>query len=323
MTAPLLELRGLVRRYGAAAPPALDGVSLSLAAGTILGLVGESGCGKSTLARLAAALDRPTSGEVLLAGEDLAALPARALARRRRDVQMVFQDPRGSLDPRWRVGRSIAEPLRLLSPRPGRAERAARVAAALEAVGLRPEDAARFPHAFSGGQRQRIAIARALVTRPRLVVADEPVSALDLSVQAQVLNLVLDLRARDGIAVLFVTHDLAVVDAVCDRVAVMYRGRIVEQGPAAEVRDRPRHPYTALLAAAEPCLPPAPPPPAAGAPPLAGDPADWAGCAFRPRCPLATARCRDEAPRLRTPSGHSGRTVACHHAERLAAAEPG
>ncbi|RYB01601.1 oligopeptide/dipeptide ABC transporter ATP-binding protein [Lichenibacterium ramalinae] len=320
MTAPLLEVRNLARDYGGGrggAPRALDGVSFVLEAGTILGLVGESGSGKSTLARLVAALDRPTAGHVLLDGDDLFALPGRALVRRRRDFQMVFQDPYGALDPRQRVGRIVAEPLHLLAPRPGRAERAALVAAALEAVGLRAGDAGRFPHAFSGGQRQRIAIARALVTRPRLLVADEAVSALDLSVQAQVLNLILDLRDRDGIAVLFITHDLGVVDAVCDRVGVMYRGRIVEAGPVAAVRDRPFHPYTALLAAAEPTIPPVPRVPTS-APPLAGDAADWAGCVFRPRCPLATGRCRAEAPLPRALPAAPGRSVACHHAEAMA-----
>ena len=323
MTPPLLDIRGLVRDYAGRPPQrALDGVSLTVAAGSIVGVVGESGCGKSTLARLAAALDRPTAGQVLMEGEDLHALPARALARRRRDVQMVFQDPYGSLDPRWRVGRIVAEPLHLLPVRPGRAGREARVAEVLAEVGLTAEDARRFPHAFSGGQRQRIAIARALVTRPKLVVADEAVSALDLSVQAQVLNLILDLRDRDGIAVLFITHNLGAVDAVCDRVAVMYLGRIVETGPMPRVFDRPFHPYTRRLLDAEPSLDPAAPPPRPPAPPLATDPATWDGCAFRPRCPLAVDRCRGEPPPLRGLPGEPDRLVACHRADAMAAALP-
>jgi peptide/nickel transport system ATP-binding protein len=324
MTPPLLAIRDLVRDYPGRPPQrALDGVSLTVAAGSILGVVGESGCGKSTLARIAAVLDRPTEGQVLMEGEDLHALPARALARRRRDVQMVFQDPYGSLDPRWRVGRIVAEPLHLLAVRPGRAAREARVAEVLAEVGLTAEDARRFPHAFSGGQRQRIAIARALVTRPKLVVADEAVSALDLSVQAQVLNLILDLRDRDGIAVLFITHNLGAVDAVCDRVAVMYLGRIVETGPMPRVFDRPLHPYTGRLLDAEPGLePPATPPPRPPLAPLATDPATWDGCAFRPRCPLAVDRCRGEPPPLRALPGEPDRLVACHRAEAMAAALP-
>ncbi len=326
VTPPLLDVQDLARHYGGglagrtAPRRALDGVSFTLAAGTIMGIVGESGCGKSTLARLVAALDRPTAGRVLLAGDDVFALPARALARRRRDFQMVFQDPYGSLDPRQRVGRIVAEPLHVLSPRPDRAARSARVAAALDSVGLKPADAARFPHAFSGGQRQRIAIARALVTRPKLVIADEPVSALDLSVQAQVLNLILDLRERDRIAVLFITHNLGVVGAVCDTVGVMYLGRIVETGPAGAVLDRPLHPYSRLLAEAEPVVGGAAPARRRPAP-LAGEAADWTGCAFRPRCPLATARCREEAPMPRALPGEPGRSVACHHAEAMASGE--
>ncbi|KQT85751.1 oligopeptide/dipeptide ABC transporter ATP-binding protein [Aurantimonas sp. Leaf443] len=325
MTAPLLELRNLSRHYGggltgkAGGQRALDAVSLTVERASIFGIVGESGCGKSTLARLVAALDTPTQGEVLLEGEDLFALNARALARRRRDFQMVFQDPYGSLDPRQRVGRIVAEPLHVLDPRPSKAAREARVAEVLESVGLRAGDAARFPHEFSGGQRQRIAIARALVTGPKLVVADEAVSALDLSVQAQVLNLVLDLRERDGVAFLFITHNLGVVDAICDRVGVMYLGRLVETGPAAEAFERPLHPYTRLLLEAEPRLDAAQMPPPRRPAPFAGDPATWQGCAFRPRCPLATERCRAETPLPRDLPSLPGRFVACHHAEAMAA----
>ena len=322
-SAPLLEVENLSRHYGGGGlfggrpgsqKRALDSVSLSMAAGEILGIVGESGCGKSTLARLVMALDRPTGGRVLLDGEPLFALRPRALARRRRDLQMVFQDPYGSLDPRQTVGRIVAEPLHLLVPRLGRVERVRRVNEILEAVGLGPDAAGRYPHQFSGGQRQRIAIARALITAPKLVVADEPVSALDLSVQAQVLNLILDLNRDRGTAFLFISHNLGVVQAIADRVSVMYQGRIVETGPAASVFDAPRHFYTALLVAAEPVIEDAetlaPRPPMVDA---TSGAADWFGCAFRDRCPRASELCARETPLLQPVPGlpsllpHSGR----------------
>ncbi len=231
---------------------ALHGVSLQVPAGTSVGVVGESGCGKSTLARCVMALEPPTSGTVVFAGEAIYSLPPTQLRRLRRDFQMVFQDPYGSLDPRYRIERIVAEPLdALLGPLP-RAERRERIAEALGEVGLRPSDADRYPHEFSGGQRQRIAIARALITRPRLIVADEPVSALDVSVQAQVLNLFLDLQERLGLSYLFISHDLGVVRHVTDRVAVMKDGRIVERGTTGEVFTRPAHPYTRSLLAAIP-----------------------------------------------------------------------
>ena len=321
--ARLLEVEDLSRHYGGGGlfgggrgslKRALDGVSFAMVAGEILGIVGESGCGKSTLARLVMALDRPTSGRVMLDGEPLFALRPRALARRRRDFQMVFQDPYGSLDPRQTVGRIVSEPLHLLIPRLGRAERAARVDAMLEAVGLGPEAGGRYPHQFSGGQRQRIAIARALITAPKLVVADEAVSALDLSVQAQVLNLILDLNRDRGTAFLFISHNLGVVQAIADRVSVMYRGRIVETGPTASVFAAPRHPYTALLIAAEPAIEDAEAA-ARGQPPVdaTSGTADWSGCAFRDRCPRASDLCRRETPLLHAVSAmasdipHSGR----------------
>ena len=314
MAAPLLSVEDLTRHYGgglfARGPgeTALDNVSFTMAEGEILGVVGESGCGKSTLARLVAALDRPTSGRVSLAGASLHELPARALRARRRDVQMVFQDPQGSLDPRRTVGSSVGEPLHCLAPRPGRAQRAARVAAILEAVGLSADAAKHYPHQFSGGQRQRIAIARALVTAPRLVVADEPTSALDLSIQAQVLNLVLDLNRDRGTAFLFISHNLGAVGAVADRVAVMFRGRIVETGPAAALLGAPRHPYAALLVAAELRIDDLDRPRIERA---TGETLDWStGCAFRLRCPRVAARCGTEVPVLRTLS--NGRSAACH-----------
>ncbi len=263
MTTPLLQLQGVSRHYllprrrlFAPAPrrTALDTVSLVLMPGEVLGLVGESGSGKSTLGRLAVGLERADAGVVRLAGIDLANAGRRDWRRLRRDAQMVFQDPFGSLDPRLTVARIVAEPLALLQLPP--AEAAARVAQALAEVGLGVAALGRYPHEFSGGQRQRIAIARALITRPRLLVADEPVSALDVSVQAQVLNLMADLRVRHGLAYLFISHDLAVVAHLADRIAVMQAGKIVETGPTAALLERPRHPFTQALLAA--VLPPDP-----------------------------------------------------------------
>ena len=228
---------------------ALHGVSFTLEAGRSLGVVGESGSGKSTLARLVAALETPTSGSVRFEGRDLHALPADELRRARAGFQMVFQDPFGSLDPRQTVARIVGEPLEAQA-RATAAERRERAGEMLDAVGLRTADLDKYPHEFSGGQRQRIAIARALVTRPRLIVADEPVSALDVSVQAQVLNLMQDLQDRFGLSYLFISHDLAVVDLVCDDVIVLYQGRVVEGGPADRLFREPEHDYTRRLLAA-------------------------------------------------------------------------
>ncbi len=319
MTA-LLAVENLVRRYALArrvpwrpapAVAAVDGVSFAIAEGSSFGIVGESGSGKSTLARLVMALEPPDAGRVLFRGQDLAALPARALRTLRRDFQMVFQDPNGSLDPRRAVAWSIGEPLDALAD--GAANRAERIAEALIAVGLRPEDAAKYPHEFSGGQRQRIAIARALITRPKLIVADEPVSALDVSVQAQVLNLLKDLEAQHGVTYLLISHDLAVIDHMTTRLAVMYRGAIVEIGATPDILAAPRHPYTKALKEAVPQL-------VAGrrrgrlraagqrheAMP-GGD-----GCSYAARCPLAQPRCRAEIPVLRELA--PGRDAACHFA---------
>ncbi|HSQ71212.1 MAG TPA: ATP-binding cassette domain-containing protein [Rubrivivax sp.] len=262
MTHPLLVVEKLAKRYRlprerllAPAPEvqALDGVSFTLHAGRSLGIVGESGSGKSTLARLVMALEAPSAGRVWLEGEDLHALGAAALRRARTNLQMVFQDPYGSLDPRRTVLQTVAEPLAVLHGA-SRAEQRERAVEALEAVGLRESDLVKVPHEFSGGQRQRIAIARALITRPKLIVADEPVSALDVSVQAQVLNLMQDLQDRFGITYLFISHDLAVVDLVCDEVIVLQHGRVVEQGLADDLFHRPQHPYTRRLLAAVPGL---------------------------------------------------------------------
>jgi peptide/nickel transport system ATP-binding protein len=333
--APLLSLRDVTRRYAlprehllrpAPVVQALAGVSLDLQAGRSLGIVGESGSGKSTLARVAMALERPTSGSVLFMGRDLNLLDAAALQAARRDFQMVFQDPYGSLDPRQRVGRIVAEPLAASGGlRP--AEITNRVAESLDAVGLRGSDAQKYPHEFSGGQRQRIAIARALITRPKLIVADEPVSALDVSVQAQVLNLLQDLQQQFGVTYLFISHDLAVVDHVCDEVAVMFAGRIVEQGPPEVLFHAAAHPYTRVLIDAIPqavaqARPMAPPSPATSSPAPAPGPSirvglkgpSHGGCAFAGRCAHAQHRCASEVPALRTVArGHS---AACHFAEQ-------
>lgn len=240
------------------APPsvqALRGVSLEVFPGESLGVVGESGCGKSTLARTVVALEQPSAGEVWFNGQNLFAVDARHLRRLRRQIQMIFQDPYGSLDPRRPVGRIVAEPLYLM-PELTPLERRERVLAALDEVGLRPLDVEKYPREFSGGQRQRIAIARALITRPALIIADEPVSALDVSVQAQVLNLLMDLQERQGLAYLFISHDLSVVRHVTDRVVVMRAGEIVEQGVTQEVFANPQHEYTCQLLAAIPRLNP-------------------------------------------------------------------
>ena len=258
--APLLQVDKLVREYAMPREKlfgpvpkvhALNGVSFSITAGRSLGIVGESGSGKSTLARLAMALDTPTSGTVRMMGRDLHALPPEELRKARRDFQMVFQDPYGSLDPRQTVERIVGEPL-AAQRNTTRAEQRRQAAAVLDSVGLRAGDMDKYPHEFSGGQRQRIAIARALITRPRLIVADEPVSALDVSVQAQVLNLMQDLQQEFGITYMLISHDLAVVHHLCDDVAVLWQGRIVEQGPPDKLFRAADHPYTQALVAAVP-----------------------------------------------------------------------
>ena len=262
--APLLQVTDLVREYTLPRehlfrPPgkvhALNGVNFSIAAGRSLGIVGESGSGKSTLARLVMALDAPTSGTVELLGRNLHQLPAEELRQARRDFQMVFQDPYGSLDPRQTVERIVTEPLQAQG-QTTRAEQREQAAQVLSQVGLRTNDLGKYPHEFSGGQRQRIAIARALITRPRLIVADEPVSALDVSVQAQVLNLMQDLQQQFGITYMLISHDLAVVNHLCDEVVVLYQGRIVERGSPGELFRNAQHPYTQSLVGAVPQVQP-------------------------------------------------------------------
>jgi len=288
---------------------AVDGVSLRVAAGETLGLVGESGCGKSTLARCVLRLIEPTRGRVLLDGEDLTALPEEALRRRRRDIQMVFQDPTASLNPRLSVAATVEEPLMLHTPLAGPARRA-RADEVLDEVGLGAGLRDRYPHQLSGGQRQRVNIARAIATRPRLVVLDEPTSALDVSLRARVILLLAELKRRMGMTYLFISHDLSTVRYLCDRVAVMYLGVLVEEAPAAELFDHPAHPYTRALLS---CIPVPDPDVAPVRLTLSGEvpsPIDIpTGCRLRGRCPLAQPVCAEPVPVREIAPGH---TVACH-----------
>ena len=288
---------------------AVDGVSLHIAAGETLGLVGESGCGKSTLARCVLRLIEPTGGRILFEGVDLIALGAEELRRRRRDVQMVFQDPTASLNPRLSVAATVDEPLALHTALAGRARRA-RVDEVLEEVGLEAGLRDRYPHQLSGGQRQRVNLARAIATHPRLVVLDEPTSALDVSLRARVILLLGELKRRLGMTYLFISHDLSTVRYLCDRVAVMYLGVVVEEAPAAALFDHPTHPYTRALLS---CIP-IPDPDVAQEPlTLAGEvpsPIDIpVGCRLRGRCPLAQPVCAEPVPVREVAPGH---TVACH-----------
>lgn len=309
----VLEAVDVVRHYpvGRKLLRAVDGVSFRLAAGRTLAVVGESGCGKSTLARMAALIEPPTAGRVRVTGQ-----PAEGPARRTLQLQnqMVFQNPYASLNPRRTVGEALMEPL-TINRRGSRRERAAAAREMLDRVGLRPEAFDRYPHQFSGGQRQRVAIARALMLRPAVVTADEPVSALDVSVQAQVLNLMRDLQDELGIAYLFISHDISVVRHMAQDVLVMYAGRPAEQGDADAVLNRPRHPYTRLLLASTPFVDPARRVAAVvvrGEPPSPVE--EVLGCAFASRCGYATERCGVERPGLREVDG---RRVACHYADDL------
>jgi len=295
---------------------AVDGVSFAIARGETLALVGESGSGKSTVARLLVGLERPDRGRVELLGRDLRAIDTAAGRPLRRALQMIFQDPYASLDPRWRVHRIVAEPLHVHRIASDPAEVATRVDRLLDQVGLAPADRDKYPQQFSGGQRQRISIARALATRPQLLVCDEPTSALDVSVQAQVLNLMQDLQREFGLAYLFISHNLAVVHHLADRVGVMYLGRVVELAPKRTLFARPRHPYTRMLLDAIPdlALSGRPRTPVAGEVPSPLDPPS--GCAFHPRCPHADARCRRAAPTLDAVAGAAAAAaVACHAVE--------
>ena len=321
---PLVEVRDLslhfavrhgVLRRQAGTVKAVDGVSFDIAEGETLGLVGESGCGKSSTGRAVLHLAKPTAGRVRFAGEDLGRLSAPDLRRARRDMQMIFQNPFASLNPRLSVGAGIREPLDIHGLG-SVSEREARVNDLLKLVGLDASAARLHPHEFSGGQRQRIGLARALATRPRFVVADEPISALDVSIRAQIVNLMRDLKDRLGLTYLFIAHDLAMVRHMSDRVAVMYLGRIVEIAGGDELFDRPLHPYTKALLSAIPL----PDPDAAGdRVVLEGDlpsPSNLpSGCRFRTRCPIAAARCASEDPPLRDLGGEGApHTVACHFA---------
>jgi len=311
----LLEVRHLSKTYAGAhgaVVQAVSDVSFDMAAGEVLGVVGESGCGKSTLGRALLRLVEPSAGTVRFAGQDLTGLDRTGLKRARRDLQIIFQDPFGSLNPRHRVGTIIGEPL-VVHRIGSAAERAGRVAELLALVGLPADSGRRFPHEFSGGQRQRIAIARALALAPKLIVADEAVSALDVSIQSQIINLVADLRRRLGLSILFISHDLSVIRHVSDRIAVMYLGRIVELGPAETIMATPHHPYTQALLSAIP---------RPGVPRerrrtvLKGDLPDPAhppaGCAFHTRCPRVMDICRTERPALVKRDGTDGSEVACH-----------
>ncbi len=322
MTEALLEVHNLVKHFpvgGAmlarSTTPvrAVDGVSFTIRRGETLGLVGESGCGKTTTGRCILQLERPTSGRILFEGLDLVTLDEEALRPVRRRVQVIFQDPYSSLNPRMTIGETLAEPLKVHGIVPDRQGRAARVRELLVQVGLLPQHAGRYPHQLSGGQRQRVGIARALAMEPTLIVCDEPVSALDVSIQAQIINLLEDLQSRLGLTYLFIAHDLSVVRHISDRVAVMYLGRIVEIADRKTLYEAPVHPYTKALLSAVPI----PDPrlesrrertvlrgevPSALKPP--------SGCVFHPRCPIAEARCAAEAPNLREiKSAHWG---ACH-----------
>jgi dipeptide transport system ATP-binding protein len=317
----VLSADGLCRDYpvrqgwfGHTLVKALNGVSFELRRGRTLAVVGESGSGKSTLARLLTLVEAPSAGRLTLAGTAMAHADRATLARLRREVQMVFQNPYASLNPRKTVAQTLAEPLAINTELRG-AERAARIAEMLQQVGLRPEHANRYPHMFSGGQRQRVAIARAMILEPRIVVADEPVSALDVSIQAQILNLFMDLQERFGTSYVFITHNLALVERLADEVMVMYFGATVELGERQAIHARPRHPYTRALLSAAPALHAAQRRqrivlqgelPSPLAPP--------AGCAFHQRCPYVAERCRAEVPVLRR---FDGRLVACHRVEEI------
>ena len=311
--------RGVLGRRGGVVR-AVDRVSLSIRRGKTLGLVGESGCGKSTLGRAILRLIPAAGGSVSFDGVDILALGKADMRRMRRRMQIIFQDPSSSLNPRMNIETIVGEALTLHGLVKTRKERRTRVAELLERVGLAPDAISLYPHEFSGGQRQRIVIARALALEPEFIVCDEPVSALDVSIQAQILNLLADLRDEFRLTYLFIAHDLAVVEHFADEVAVMYLGRIVEQAATDELYRNPRHPYTQALLAAVPAPDPSlgqRPAPLKGEVPSPTDPP--AGCAFHPRCPFAEVRCREEVPALNAlPSTAKDHLAACHFADRIA-----
>jgi len=325
--APVLRVTGLKRYFDVSAPwlnrvlerqprqtlRAVDGIDFEIPRGETFGLVGESGCGKSTVARLIVGLHGPTDGSIELDGRNIAGLTRRQMAPMRRRLQMIFQDPYASLNPRWRVRDIVAEPIRAFGLAAGNAAVAQRVGELLEQVKLNPRDGEKYPHEFSGGQRQRISIARALASNPEFLVCDEPTSALDVSVQAQILNLMRDLQRDLGLTYLFISHNLAVVRHISDRVGVMYLGRMVEQAPARTLFATPRHPYTRLLLDTVPDLEMSgrPRTPVGGEVPNPITPPP--GCSFHPRCPFANDRCRIEPPQTLTLPG--GAVVACHGVE--------
>ncbi len=324
MTNTVLKVTDLVRHYPLPkerlfAEPrfvyALNGVSFEIKEGKSFGIVGESGCGKSTLARNVMALEPTDSGSVVIQGMEVVGKSFSELRPHRQHFQMVFQDPYGSLDPHHTVGRIVAEPLAALG-RLDAAEKTSRIKEVLSSVGLKPTDVDKYPHEFSGGQRQRIAIARALITRPSLIVADEPVSALDVSVQAQVLNLLRDLQDSYGVTFMFISHDLAVVEYLCDEVAVMYLGSIVEKGRTEDLFSNPAHPYTRVLLDAVPR-------PASGRErerirlqgSVTGQTERRTGCSFQDRCPMAKEQCKHENPALK--EVETGHLAACHFSSQL------